>query len=84
MPVKPVGQIELIPHADLIPSTYNPRQADPGRLELVALSLRKFGWLLPADAQFWTRQLRLAGQALLEMAPNPDDSIPVIDYVLVR
>lgn len=39
---------------------------------------------IDADAQFWTRQLRLAGQALLEMAPNPDDSIPVIDYVLVR
>jgi hypothetical protein len=39
---------------------------------------------IDADAQFWTRRLRLAGQALLEMAPNPDDSIPTLDYILVR
>lgn len=39
--------------ADTIrPSTYNPRTADPARLDLVELSLRKLGWLLPifADA----------------------------------
>lgn len=32
------------------PSAYNPRKADKERLELVALSLRKFGWLLPIYA----------------------------------
>lgn len=43
----------LLKHvSEIQPSTYNPRQADPERLELVALSLRKLGWLLPiyADA----------------------------------
>ena len=36
----------------LSPSAYNPRKADAERLDLVELSLRKFGWLLPiyADA----------------------------------
>jgi hypothetical protein len=32
------------------PSAYNPRQADPARLDLVELSLRKLGWLLPIYA----------------------------------
>jgi hypothetical protein len=34
------------------PSTYNPRKADPRRLDLIELSLRKLGFLLPiyADA----------------------------------
>lgn len=34
------------------PSTYNPRQADQERLDLVALSIKKLGWVLPiyADA----------------------------------
>jgi hypothetical protein len=36
------------------------------------------------DAQFWTRQLHLSGQALLDMSPNPDDSIPSFDVALVR
>ena len=38
--------------ADIAPSTYNPRQVKPERLELVRLSLAKLGWLLPiyADA----------------------------------
>jgi len=45
-------KIELVPVSDLRPSTYNPREADPQRLELVSLSLRKLGFLLPiyADA----------------------------------
>lgn len=34
----------------LRPSAYNPRKADKERLELVELSLRKFGWLLPVYA----------------------------------
>lgn len=44
--------VRLVPVDDIRPSTYNPRQADPERLELVALSLRKLGWMLPiyADA----------------------------------
>lgn len=35
---------------ELRPSAYNPRKADAERLELVELSLRKFGWLLPIYA----------------------------------
>lgn len=34
----------------LSPSAYNPRKSDIERLNLVALSLRKFGWLLPIYA----------------------------------
>jgi len=34
----------------LFPSAYNPRKSDIERLNLVALSLRKFGWLLPIYA----------------------------------
>lgn len=34
----------------LKPSAYNPRKADRERLDLVKLSLRKFGWLLPIYA----------------------------------
>lgn len=45
-------KIEVVSTDDIRPSTYNPRQADPERLELVKLSLTKLGWLLPiyADA----------------------------------
>lgn len=44
--------IRLVDADSIRPSTYNPRTADPERLDLVALSLRKLGWLLPiyADA----------------------------------
>jgi hypothetical protein len=35
---------------DLKPSAYNPRKADRERLDLVKLSLQKFGWLLPIYA----------------------------------
>lgn len=47
--MKPV----LTPIDQLHPSAYNPRRADANRLELVELSLSKFGWLLPiyADAE---------------------------------
>lgn len=43
---------ELLPIDQVRPSTYNPRTADPARLDLVELSLRKLGFLLPlyADA----------------------------------
>lgn len=44
--MKPV----LTPIDDLSPSAYNPRRADAERLDLVELSLRKFGWLLPIYA----------------------------------
>lgn len=39
---------------------------------------------ISADAQFWTRKLNLSGQAVLQMAPNPNDSIPSMDFALVR
>jgi len=32
------------------PSAYNPRHADPARLDVIELSLRKLGWLLPIYA----------------------------------
>ena len=44
--MKPV----LTPIEDLKPSAYNPRKADAERLNLVGMSLRKFGWLLPIYA----------------------------------
>lgn len=34
----------------LIPASYNPRRIDPARLAMVALSIRKLGWLLPTYA----------------------------------
>lgn len=40
----------LRPLGALNPSAYNPRQADPARLALVELSIRKLGWLLPIYA----------------------------------
>lgn len=45
-------EIAIRSFAELRPSTYNPRRADPERLRLVELSLRKLGWLIPiyADA----------------------------------
>lgn len=42
--------MRLVDADQLRPSTYNPRQADPERLGLVELSLRKLGWLLPVYA----------------------------------
>lgn len=42
--------IELVDVGAVRPSTYNPREADPQRLEIVALSLRKLGWVLPIYA----------------------------------
>ena len=43
-------RIEVVPIERVIPSTYNPRKADAARLDLVELSLRKLGWLLPIYA----------------------------------
>ena len=40
----------LRPLDALNPSAYTPRQADPARLSLVELSIRKLGWLLPIYA----------------------------------
>ncbi len=42
--------IEICDINDVRPSTYNPREADSGRLSLIELSLRKFGFLLPIYA----------------------------------
>lgn len=44
--MKPV----LVDIDSLKPSAYNPRKADRERLDLVKLSLKKFGWLLPIYA----------------------------------
>lgn len=45
--------MKLTDISEIRPSVYNPRKADAERLELVKLSLSKFGWLLPiyADAE---------------------------------
>lgn len=42
--------MKLLPIDQLIPASYNPRAVDPERLELVKLSIRKLGWLLPTYA----------------------------------
>ncbi len=42
--------IRLVDADAIRPSTYNPRLADPERLELVRLSLSKLGWVLPVYA----------------------------------
>ncbi|MBN1517461.1 ParB N-terminal domain-containing protein [Candidatus Sumerlaeota bacterium] len=42
-----MNRIELTSLEGLTPASYNPRKVDPARLELVKLSLRKLGWLLP-------------------------------------
>ena len=42
--------IHIVPATKIRPSTYNPRKADEHRLQLVELSLRKLGWLLPVYA----------------------------------
>lgn len=39
--------MQLVRIADITPSTYNPREADPERLRLIELSLTKLGFLLP-------------------------------------
>lgn len=43
-------KIEIVPIGGVMASTYNPRKADPLRLELVELSLRKLGFLSPIFA----------------------------------
>lgn len=41
---------KIVPVASLSPAAYNPREVKPERLELVALSLAKLGWVLPIYA----------------------------------
>lgn len=43
-------RIEMLDTASLFPAAYNPREADPARLELVRLSLQKLGFVLPLVA----------------------------------
>lgn len=40
-------KVEIVSPEDIRPAAYNPREADPARLQLVALSLRKLGFVLP-------------------------------------
>lgn len=42
--------MKLVNVTEIEPSTYNPRVADPERLDLIELSLRKLGFLLPLYA----------------------------------
>lgn len=42
--------MKLVPITKLNPSTYNPRTADPERLKLIELSIRKLGFVLPIFA----------------------------------
>lgn len=46
----PAAGIDLVPLGAVRASTYNPRLTDPRRLELIQLSLRKLGFLLPLFA----------------------------------
>ena len=45
-----MARIELVPVSALRPALYNPREADAERLDLVKLSQRKLGFLLPLVA----------------------------------
>ena len=45
-----IGTYSIEPIEQVRPSTYNPRKADGHRLNLVALSLQKLGWLIPSCA----------------------------------
>ena len=42
--------MKLVEIQSIAPSTYNPRTADPRRLDLIELSLRKLGFILPLYA----------------------------------
>lgn len=42
--------MKLVPIDSIRPSTYNPRQSDPRRLDLIELSLRKLGFIHPVFA----------------------------------
>ena len=42
--------MELLDISDVAPSTYNPRVADPERLDIIELSLNKLGFVLPIYA----------------------------------
>jgi len=50
MSIVKVAAPKLVSYEQARPSTYNPRQADPLRLQLLELSLRKLGFLLPLYA----------------------------------
>lgn len=43
-------KVEMVPVSRVEPAAYNPREADPERLDLLALSLRKLGFILPLYA----------------------------------
>lgn len=42
---------ELVPIGDIEPAEYNPREADPHRLDLIKISLTKLGFILPLYAR---------------------------------
>ena len=43
--------MKIVALSDLNPAAYNPRRNDPQRLDLIEISLRKLGWLLPIVAE---------------------------------
>ena len=45
-----ITKARLVPIGDIRPSTYNPREADAERLEMLETSLRRLGFLLPVFA----------------------------------
>ena len=68
--------MKLIPIDGVYPSAYNPRIADPKRLELIALSIRKLGFVLPiyADANgeiLSGHQRHLVAKELLHLTHVP-------------
>ncbi len=42
--------VKLVPVGDLEPAAYNPREADPQRLDFIRISIRKLGFILPLYA----------------------------------
>lgn len=43
--------MNIVAVGELNPAAYNPRRSDPQRLDLIEVSLRKLGWLLPIVAE---------------------------------
>ena len=74
--------IKLVGLDDLNPSAYNPRTADPKRLDIIELSLRKLGFVLRMSQcryphrsdvyliKFQNEEPREVDERWLESAPN--------------
>jgi len=68
--------IELVAPSSLYGDTRNPRETDPDRLELIRLSLQKFGFLLPLYAT--SERMLLSGHQRSTAADDLGWLVPVV------